>query len=84
MSQERSVAIWAIVCAILGLGFGFFFNSEGLKIIVGIWVFIGIAAGTAADDLPSEPIVGWATFGAALGLTIAAVNYQSWLTPLLR
>ncbi len=90
MSEGRGVLIWVIICSLLGIAFGVFFNPAGIKIIAEIWFGIGTIAGFAflfGSDLGDGEMIlgsGWLCFGIALGLTVAAYNYQSWLAPLLR
>lgn len=87
--EGTSILVWVIACGILGVAFGYFFNTEGVKIIVGIWFAIGFVAffmlaGLGGSELIRESIVGWVMFGISLGATYALVHYDSWLSPLLR
>lgn len=87
MSEGKTTLIWIAVCSILGITFGYFFNAEGVKIVGEIWFSIGVLGGFmifGSGDVPLEPIFGWLMFGVSLGITVALLHYESWLSPLLR
>lgn len=87
MFEGKSTLIWTVICSILGVTFGYFFNAEGLKIITKIWLVIGGFTGLViyeSSDIPPGPVLGWLTFGVFLGITVALLHYESWLSPLLK
>lgn len=87
MSETKSVLIWVVACSILGIVFGYLFNTDGIRIVATIWFVIGCAVSFMLPDsghFPAEPIAGWFMFGISLGATVALVNYESWLSPLLK
>ena len=42
MSERKKLLIWVIVCSILGIAFGYFFNTKGIQIVAGIWLGLGL------------------------------------------
>lgn len=81
MSEEKTTLVWVLVCSFLGLTFGYFFNTGGIKIIATIWFMI-FCAGLVLCK--SNVVLGWLMFGVSLGITVALLHYESWLSPLLR
>ncbi len=87
MQNHGGAVIFMFLCYISGLACGYFFNIEGIKIMGGIWLVIGCIISfllIRRYNVSSEAIAGWVMFGIFFGSTFVLVNYDVWLSPLLR